>query len=183
MINYTNTALILIDLQNGILSMDTAPHSTQTVLKNAERMIQNFRENDGFIAFVRVNFHDGKDALKPQLAEQQLPGKPDKDFAKFPDRFNVTEQDYIVNKRGFSAFFGTDLDLQLRRRGIENIIIGGISTHMGVDTTARDAYQYGYEQYFVEDMMAAPQTELHQFSVHYSFPLMGTITTTDALLR
>lgn len=183
MINFKNTALILIDLQNGILSMDTAPHSTETVLNNAERLIQKFRDNDGFIAFVRVNFHDGKDALNPKLAEKQLPGKPGKDFSEFPERFKMTEQDYIVNKRGFSAFFGTDLDLQLRRRGIDNIIIGGISTHMGVDTTARDAYQYGYEQYFVEDMMAAPQTELHHFSVQNSFPLMGTITTTDALLR
>ena len=183
MINYEKTALVLIDLQKGIVSMETAPNSTETVLSNAEKMIQKFRENDGFIAFVRVNFHDGKDALSPRLAEQALPGKPGKDFSEFPERFNITDRDFIVNKRGFSAFFGTDLDLQLRRRGIDTIILGGISTHMGVDTTARDAYQHGYEQYFVSDMMAAPKAELHEFSLNYSFPLMGKITTTDDLLQ
>lgn len=77
----------------------------------------------------------------------------------------MTETDYVVNKRGFSAFFGTDLDLQLRRRGIDTIVLGGISTHAGVDTTARDAYQYGYDQYFLTDMVGAARADLHEFPI------------------
>lgn len=182
MIDYKKTALVLIDLQKGILSMETQPNSTDFVVENAVKMIKQFRKNDGFIAFVRVKFYDGRDALSPRLAEQPLPGKPRKDFSDFPTAFNVTDDDYIVNKRGFSAFFGTDLDLQLRRRGIENIILGGISTHIGVDTTARDAYQYGYEQYFVTDMMSAPRIELHNFSIDNSFPIMGKVITLESLI-
>ncbi|HEC2202678.1 TPA: isochorismatase family protein [Staphylococcus delphini] len=183
MIDYKKTALVLIDLQKGILSMETQPNSTDFVVENAAKMIKQFREHGGFIAFVRVKFHDGYDALSPRLAVQPLPGKPGGDFSDFPFAFNITDDDYIINKRGFSAFFGTDLDLQLRRRGIENIILGGISTHMGVDTTARDAYQYGYEQYFVTDMMSAPTVELHTFSIDNSFPIMGEVTTVDSLIN
>ncbi|MEX5652366.1 isochorismatase family protein [Staphylococcus cohnii species complex 1658] len=182
MVDYKKTALVLIDLQKGILSMDSFPHSSDEIIKNAEKLITNFRKNNGFIAFVRVKFHDGQDALKPKLAEQSLPGKPDGDFSDFPANFNVSEADYVINKKGFSAFFGTDLDLQLRRRGIENIILGGISTHIGVDTTARDAYQHGYEQYFVTDVMSAPRVELHNFSINNSFPIMGKTTSVDNLI-
>lgn len=182
MIDYNETALVLIDLQKGMLRMETTPHSTDKVTENAKKLIDNFRENDGFITFVRVNFVDGQDALNPRLAERQLPGSHDASFSEFPAEFNVTDSDYVINKRGFSAFFGTDLDLQLRRRGIKNIVLGGISTHIGVDTTARDAYQYGYEQLFVTDAMSAPMEELHQFPINYSFPFMGKLVTVDELI-
>ena len=179
--NYKDTALVLIDLQKGILAMDTAPHSTATVVQNAKELAARFKQNGGFVAYVRVNFHDGQDALKPN-AMKQLPGKPQADFSDFADELGVEEKDYIVNKRGFSAFFGTDLDLQLRRRGIKNIVLGGISTHVGVDTTARDAYQLGYDQYFVEDMMSAPAAELHAFSLEHTLPLMGQIVSFEDMM-
>lgn len=50
--------------------------------------------------------------------------RPEAAFSDFADELGVTETDYVVNKRGFSAFFGTDLDLQLRRRGIDTIVLG-----------------------------------------------------------
>ncbi|WP_269082009.1 MULTISPECIES: isochorismatase family protein [unclassified Streptococcus] len=105
------------------------------------------------------------------------------EFADLADELNVSPQDFIVNKRGFSAFFGTDLDLQLRRRGIDTIILGGISTHAGVDSTARDAYQLGYDQYFITDMMAAQTEELHQFPIEHLFPIMGQTMTTEEFLN
>ncbi|UOB20568.1 isochorismatase family protein [Macrococcus armenti] len=182
MIDMNKTALVLIDLQKGILAMDTAPHSTDVVTKNAKRLVDLFKEKGGFVAFVRVKFHDGQDKLNPN-AMVELPGKDlSADFSDFADILEVSESDYIVNKRHFSAFFGSDLDLQLRRRGIENIVLGGISTHVGVDTTARDAYQYGYNQYFITDMMSAPRADLHQFSIDNIFPVMGQTMTTEAFI-
>lgn len=72
------------------------------------------------------------------------------------------------------------MDLQLRRRGIDTIVLGGVATHIGVDTTARDAYQLNYNQFFVTDMMSAQNETLHQFPIDNVFPLMGqTITTND----
>ncbi|MDV5977592.1 UNVERIFIED_CONTAM: isochorismatase family protein [Streptococcus canis] len=182
MIDFNKTALVLIDLQKGILDMPMAPHSQETITSNAQKLVERFRQEGAFIAFVRVKFHDGKDKLNPN-AMVQLPGKkPEAAFSDFDDKLGVTETDYVINKRGFSAFFGTDLDLQLRRRGIDTIVLGGISTHAGVDTTARDAYQYGYDQYFLTDMMGAANAALHDFPIKNLFPLMGqTMTTQDFL--
>lgn len=181
--NFENTALVLVDLQKGIANMgETAPHSVSTVLDNASQMVKLFKENNGFIAFVRVNFHDGQDALKPNAMRPLPGGEPTPDFAELADELGAEPHDYIVNKRGFSGFFGTDLDLQLRRRGIKNIILGGISTHVGVDTTARDAYQHAYDQYFLSDMMSAPEASLHNFSIAHTFPLMGQVLTTAEMI-
>ncbi|MFP4921881.1 isochorismatase family protein [Staphylococcus coagulans] len=181
MIDFNKTALILVDLQKGIVALDGAPHSTESVVNHANRLIEQFRAHNGFIAFVHVAFYDGKDKLQPN-AMVQLPDESDPSFSDFPDTLDYREGDYVVTKRHFSGFFGTDLDLQLRRRGIDTVVIGGISTHMGVDTTARDAYQYGYNQYFITDMMTAPAEHLHDFSVNYTFPTMGQTMTTQAFL-
>jgi nicotinamidase-related amidase len=182
MIDFSRTALVLIDLQKGIVKMEGQPHSATNVINNANRVIQLFNENNGFVAFVRVKFHDGKDVLTPN-AMVSLPGDDDPDFSEFAEGLQITPQDYIVSKRHFSAFFGTDLDLQLRRRGIDTIIIGGISTHVGVDTTARDAYQNGYDQYFLTDMMTAPNRKLHDFPINEVFPIMGQVMTTDQFMK
>ncbi|ARJ50791.1 isochorismatase family protein [Staphylococcus lutrae] len=182
--NFENTALVLIDLQKGIANMgETAPHSVDTVIDNASKMVKLFKNNNGFVAFVRVKFLDGKDALQPN-AMRPLPGgtKPPAEFSEIVDQLGAGPDDYIIDKRGFSGFFGTDLDLQLRRRGIKNIVIGGISTHIGVDTTARDAYQYGYDQYFISDMMSAPEASLHHYSIENTFPIMGQVLTTDEMM-
>lgn len=74
MINFNKTALVLIDLQEGILKMNYAPHTAENVVQNANKLIDVFRKNNGFIAFVRVNFYDGKDVLQPN-AMISLPPK------------------------------------------------------------------------------------------------------------
>lgn len=182
MIDYQRTALVLVDLQKGIVGLEGQPHSTDKVVDNANQLIKAFRDNDGFIAFVHVKFHDGQDKLNPN-AMVELPDNDDPSFSDFADQLDYRDGDYVVDKRHFSGFFGTDLDLQLRRRGIDTVIIGGISTHIGVDTTARDAYQYGYNQYFVTDMMTAPAKHLHEFAVNNVFPVMGQTVTTEEMLK
>ncbi len=93
-----------------------------------------------------------KDALTPET--DQKPSAPQErpaDWAEFDPRLNVQENDYIVTKRQWGAFFGTDLDLRkkLRRRGIDTIVLCGIATNIGVESTAREAFQYGYNQIFI----------------------------------
>lgn len=175
------TALVLIDLQKGVIGLKGAPHDTSTVVRNAALLADAFRRAGAFVTFVRVDFSDGKDALHPD-AEMQLPPKQSKDWAEFPPELNVQPTDHIVTKRHFGAFYGTDLDLQLRRRGIETIVLGGISTHVGVDTTAREAYQHNYNQIFVTDAMTAPFIEAHEFPCKFIFPLMGRMHTTEEVL-
>jgi len=176
------TALVLVDLQKGILSgLEGSPNATSKVVENAAQLADRFRRAGAFVTFVHVDFLDGKDALNPD-ADMQLPGEPSADWADFPEELNVQPTDHIVTKRHFGALFGTDLDLQLRRRGIETVVLGGISTHVGVDTTAREAYQLNYNQLFVTDAMTAPNEEAHQFPLQYIFPLMGRQGTTKQIL-
>ncbi|MDU5142230.1 MAG: isochorismatase family protein [Paenibacillus dendritiformis] len=175
------TAFVAIDLQQGIVGMPGVPHSTSTVVRHAARLADALRRAGAFIVFVHVDFVDGKDALQP-VAEKQLPAKPVDNWAELVPDLHVQPGDHLVVKRGFGAFFGTDLDLQLRRRGIDTILLCGISTHIGVDTTAREAYQLNYNQIFVTDAMTAPFKEAHEFPCEHVFPLMGRLHTTAEVL-
>jgi nicotinamidase-related amidase len=91
--------------------------------------------------------------------------------------------DLVITKRQWGAFYGTELDQQLRRRGIQTIVIGGIATNFGVESTARAAFDRGYELVFVEDAMTTLSAEAHKFAIEAIFPRMGRVRTTDAVLQ
>ncbi|HEX4632402.1 MAG TPA: isochorismatase family protein, partial [Gemmatimonadales bacterium] len=76
-------------------------------------------------------------------------------------------------------FYGTALDLHLRRRGIRTIVLGGIATNFGVESTARDAFERNYELVFVEDAMAALTAEAHAFACQTIFPRIGRVRSTQ----
>ena len=80
------------------------------------------------------------------------------------------------------AFYGTDLDLQLRRRGLKTIVLCGIATEFGVESTARDAYERGYEQVFAEDAMTGRSAEGHANSITHIFPRMGRVRSTEEIV-
>ena len=82
----------------------------------------------------------------------------------------------------WGAFYGTELDLQLRRRGIDTILLAGISTNVGVESTARDAYERGYEQVFVEDAMAARSPDEHLHTIRTVFARIGRVRLTAEVL-
>ncbi|MFA1511231.1 MULTISPECIES: isochorismatase family protein [Priestia] len=177
-IDFTKTALVLIDLQKGIV-----PIGGDEIVEKSVQLVNRFREQNGFISFVRVDFQDGKDALMPET--DQKPSAPQErpaDWAEFDPRLNVQESDYIVTKRQWGAFFGTDLDLQLRRRGIDTIVLCGIATNIGVESTAREAFQYGYNQIFITDAMATFTKEEHEATLSYIFPKIGKLRTTQQFL-
>ena len=90
--------------------------------------------------------------------------------------------DIRISKRQWGAFYGTELDLQLRRRGIGTIVLAGISTNVGVESTARDAFERGYEQVFVGDAMASPSAEAHANTLKFTFPRIGRTRTTQDVL-
>lgn len=89
----------------------------------------------------------------------------------------------VITKRQWGAFFGTDLDPQLRRRGIDTIVLCGVSTPHGVDTTAREAYQFGYRVIFVEDAMAARDKEDHNYECNRIFPRIGRVRATKEVIE
>jgi nicotinamidase-related amidase len=125
----------------------------------------------------------GADALKPLVDEPLQMPAPAPDFAEFVPELRLQPCDIVITKRNWGAFYGTDLDLQLRRRGVTRIAICGISTNIGVESTARDAFERNYALLFVEDAMASMSEEEHAHSVNRIFPRMGIIRSTEEVLR
>ena len=91
--------------------------------------------------------------------------------------------DVVILKRQWGAFYGTDLDLQLRRRGIDTIVLCGISTVFGVESTARFAYEYGYQIIFAENAMSARSDEEHYAAINFIFKRIGRVRKTDEILK
>lgn len=100
------------------------------------------------------------------------------DIAADETATNVT----VVNKHNWGAFYGTDLDVQLRRRGIDTIILTGIATSIGVDTTAREAAQHGYNLVLVPEAMTDRTDQGHNASVEVIFPRLGKVRTIAEVL-
>lgn len=176
------TALVVIDLQNGIVNRQHAPYTGAQVVQNASRLINAFTEKGAFVALVRVSTVDGKDMLKPSLDSKMNTLQFQEGWDNLVPEISNVKNTHIITKRQWGAFFGTDLDLQLRRRGIHTIVLCGISTAIGVDTTAREAYQYGYNQIFIEDAMTAGAKEEHDYVCKYIFPKIGKIRTSAYFL-
>ena len=179
------TALVVIDLQRGIVAPPSAPHSSTEVVARAAQMAAALRKAGGTVVFVHVTpSADGKDGLKPitdapvGAGGRTLPP----DWAEIVPELAPQPSDVIITKRQWGAFYDTELDLQLRRRGVDTIVLCGISTNIGVESTARDAYERGYNQIFVEDAMAARDVEEHRHTVRSLFPRIGRVRTTEEVL-
>jgi nicotinamidase-related amidase len=83
--------------------------------------------------------------------------------------------DILVTKRQWGAFHGTELDLQLRRRGIQTIVLGGVATNMGVESTARQAWEHGYAVVLAEDATSAMSAQMHDFAIGNIFPRISRV--------
>ena len=174
------TALVVIDLQRGIVAAPAAPRPASDVVAHAAALAVALRAAGGTVVLVHVTpSADGRDALHPQTdtparGSGPLPG----DWADIVPELGPESGDIVITKRQWGAFYGTELDLQLRRRGVDTILLVGISTNVGVESTARDAY----EQVFVEDAMAARSPDEHANTVHTVFPRIGRVRSTAQVL-
>ena len=177
------TALVLIDLQQGIVAMPAAPHTSSDVVANAVRLAEQFRSLRAPVVLVHVVAGPGSDdrlhlEVDEAMGRRQVPP----DFATIVLELATSASDIVIGKRQWGAFYGTDLDLQLRRRDIRTIVLGGISTNYGVESTARDAYERNYNLVFVEDAMSARSAEDHAFALARIFPRIGRIASANQVL-
>ncbi|MBR1223020.1 hydrolase [Bradyrhizobium sp. U87765 SZCCT0131] len=173
------TALILIDLQKGILAMPTEPHPSAAVLAKGQALAQRFRAAKAPVVLVNVAFSpDFGDAPKaPVDRPPQMPaGGFPKGWADLADGL-AAPSDIRITKRQWGAFYGTELDLQLRRRGITTVVIGGIATNIGVESTARAAHEHGYGVVLAEDACASRSAAMHAFAFEHIFPSLGRVVT------
>lgn len=183
LIDVAKTVLVVIDLQKGIVGRQTAPHESNTVVKNAAALAEAFRKKGMPVFLVRVTpSPDKKDALHPLADAPVQFQSPAQDWADIMPEIGPKPGDFVITKRQWGAFYGTELDLQLRRRGMVSIVLCGISTNIGVESTARFAYEYGYNQIFAEDAMAAMSTEEHASTIAKIFPRIGLVRKTKDIL-
>ena len=175
------TALVLIDLQKGIVSRYTKPHEAISVVNNAVKLVNRFREHGMPIFFVHVDFKGGL-PLNVKTDTSLHRGEAPADWAQFAPELGVKDDDLVITKYQWGAFYGTELEQQLRRRGIDTIVLGGIATTYGVESTARFAYEYGFNQVFPEDAMTDLSEESHHVSVEYVLKRMGLVRTTEEIL-
>ena len=107
---------------------------------------------------------------------------PSPDWAEIVPEMGPKPGDIVITKRQWGAFYGTDLDLQLRRRGLTAIVLCGISTEIGVESTARDAYERGYQQVFAGDATTGHSAETHANTVERIFPRLGRVRRTEQII-
>jgi len=177
------TALVLIDLQKGIAAFAGGPHSSAEVNARAGRLAARFRELKAPVVLVRVGWSaDGGDMLHPLADEAPRNTTLPANWWEYADELDAADSDIHITKRQWGAFYGTELELQLRRRGITQIVLGGVSTNIGVESTARNAFELGFHQVLVEDAMSSSHADHHRFAVGTIFPRLGRVRSTEQVL-
>lgn len=177
------TALVVIDMQKGILARPTV-HPTADVLASVLRLVRAFRAKQRPVVLVRVGWEaDHADAIKTRSQSPPPTSGLPANFFEYADELQADPaHDILVHKRQWGAFYGTDLDLQLRRRSITNIVLCGISTSIGVESTARDAWERSYNLTFAADAMTDLVADAHDRALRIIFPRLGEIGTVDEIL-
>jgi len=180
------TALVLIDLQKGIAPFAGGPRPAAEVNQRSAELAKRFRALKAPVVLVRVGWSaDFGDA--PKQSVDRPAGAPPGGFPanwwELADELDHQPSDILITKRQWGAFHGTELDLQLRRRGISHIVLGGISTNIGVESTARVGWELGYNLVLVEDAMSAANAEEHAFTMERIFPRLGHVRSTAQVLE
>lgn len=180
-IESTSTALILIDLQHGIVGLPVQPHAASAVVERCRTLAAAFRSKDCKVVYARVDLnnmlplivdlsHRDPNVSLPPLASELV---SDAGFQ---------EGDTLVTKRHWGAFGPTELESFLHSEGIKTIVIAGIATNMGVESTARQAVALGFQVVFAEDACSSLDAAAHAFATQQIFPLMARVRSTQEIV-
>lgn len=175
-----NTALVLIDLQNSIVSIQTKPFSVEDVLNNTNELIAAFRKKQLPVVLVNVKpsgtwITSRKEAKMPSFSD-------DENIYQISDKVNADKNDICITKHTWNAFFETELNNALKKKSITNIVLGGISTSIGVEGTARAASELGYNVTLATDAMSDRVESAHHHSIEIIFSRLGETGTTKEII-
>jgi nicotinamidase-related amidase len=175
------TALVLIDLQNAIVGMSPVPHTAEQVVENSKKLADAFRVQGAPVVYVRVDLNDFVALPVDQphnLGDKPLPVAA----SEITPSAGFQHGDMLVTKRHWGAFAGTDLEQQLKSRGIDTVVLTGISTNAGVESTARQGTGLGFAFVLVEDACSSQNAEHHRFTFENIFPRLTRVRSTDEVL-
>ena len=172
----SQSALIVIDLQRGILALDTC-HPVAPVVDNIAKLISAFRR--AHLPVVLVNVAGTPSGRNDQKA---VTTKRPTDWSQLADELDVKASDHLVTKNSWGAFTQTDLQQYLKLNGISQVVIVGIATSLGVESTARQAWELGYNVCLPTDAMTDLNIAAHHHCLQWIFPKIAETGSTQALL-
>ncbi len=170
------TALIVVDLQKGIVSYPVA-HPIGEVIKRSRSLADAFRSQG--LPVVLVNVAGGA----PGRTEQPRPGGPfPEGWTDLIPELGQQPSDILVTKRTWGAFASTDLGDQLKALGVTQVVVVGVATGTGVEATARQAYEEGLNVTLAVDAMTEMRPEAHDYSLKNVFPRLGETGSTQEII-
>jgi nicotinamidase-related amidase len=174
------TALVLIDLQNGIVGRDTKPYAAMDVVERSAKLAAAMRTKGGLVVYIRVKMDDFMKL--PADEAMQLPKEIPAEFSEIAAAAGMQPGDLLIAKRHWGAFAGTGLEAELRSRGIDTVILGGIATNIGVESTLRQGTGLGFAFITVEDICTTFSPEMQQFAFTAIFPRLSHVRSTEQVL-
>jgi nicotinamidase-related amidase len=172
-------ALVVIDLQKGVVASPTV-HPAGEIIDRVARLARAFRNRGLPVVLVNVTgAAPGRTDAGATAAKFTRPP----DWAELVAALEPQPGDYLVSKQRWGAFQGTSLDEYLRGRGVTQILLTGVATSIGVESTARSAYDLGYHVVLVTDAMTDRDADAHRHSLEKIFPRLGESGATDEVLR
>jgi nicotinamidase-related amidase/MFS family permease len=172
-------ALVVIDLQKGVQSMRTT-HPFDDIVDRAATLARKFRARGLPVVLVNVtgSAPGRTDAGKARVST----AAPPPDWADLVDALDAQPGDHRVSKLRWGAFHDTSLDSHLRELGVTQVVLAGVSTSVGVESTARSAYEHGYHVVLATDAMTDTDADAHHNSLERIFPRLGESATTAEIL-
>jgi nicotinamidase-related amidase len=176
------TALVLIDLQQGITALPTV-HPADEIVRRSAALADAFRGHQLPVVATRVGFSaDGGDVVRTRTAANAPMVTFGAEGTVLRPELRLNENAILITKRGWNAFYGTELDLQLRRRGITGIVLAGISSSVGVESAARAAAERDYQLTIVTDAVTDTDLGAHNNSLNAIFPKIAELATTGEVV-
>jgi nicotinamidase-related amidase len=169
-------ALVVIDLQKGIVGLPCGPHATADVVRRTAELAREFRKRNLPVVLVNV------EGRAPGRVDATINFNPPDGWAELVPELDRQPGDYTVTKFQIGAFYGTALERILRRAGVTQILLTGVATTVGVEATARQAYDLGFNVVVVEDAMSDMSADNHNHAVTAVYPRIAEVTTTAEAL-
>ncbi len=173
-INPKATALVLIDLQGAIVARPLAPHTAAEVVSRSAALAARCRAAGVTVVYVHVDLNNFR-RMPVDQSMSSGQGSPPPSASEIVPEAGKQDGDLLITKRFLGAFIGTDLEGQLRERGIDTVLLGGIATNYGVESTAREGAALGFHMVLIEEIASSMSADMHHFPFQYVFPRLGRV--------
>lgn len=198
----SQTAIILIDLQNDIIRNPNGPFygaiaqqvRDKQVVEKVVTLTDGAHAAGALIFYITVvrrkDYGDVVNQISALVASGKAPPPKQQvsliegtEGARLVDELQPDPRDYVLVKKRRNAFHQTELDFHLRARNITTLAIGGVATDLGVENTVRDAWDRDYNIVVLEDICVSAPASAHDYAIANVFPRMARIMTTEQILR